>query len=94
MPRPVRPLVWSDVTEPNRSVPYHHVIAETPFGRFLITWKGWKDNDFPTIDETPWHEWSGVGTSVEDAKAMAEAEYKKRVLACLQTEETSNAKRT
>lgn len=71
-------LEWSAPQKPNETIRYDHVIAHTPFGRFLITWKGWKENDTPSIDETPWGEPWGVGSDLEDAKAIAEAEFKKR----------------
>lgn len=80
----IAPLKWSDPAKPSSECYYDHVIAETPFGRFLITWKSWKDCDAPTIDETPWGDYFGVGADVDDAKTMAEAEYQKRILACLQ----------
>jgi hypothetical protein len=53
-PAPVHRIVglhWSDHKKPTNGIPYDHIIAETPFGRTLITWKGWKEHDSPTIDE-------------------------------------------
>lgn len=79
----VAPLEWTAPAKPNGECHYDHVIAETPFGRILITWKSWKNYDSPTIDESPWGGF-GVGYDVEDAKAIAEREYQRRVLACLQ----------
>jgi hypothetical protein len=79
----IKPLEWSDVKEPCEECRYHHVTAETPFGRFLITWKGWKQFDDPTIDETPWGGFGGVGPDLDDAKEIAESEYIKRVKNCL-----------
>jgi hypothetical protein len=38
----IKPLIWTDEQKSNDEISYNHVIAETPFGRFLITWKGWK----------------------------------------------------
>ena len=77
-------LTWSDPAPPQKDGPhYDHVIAQTPFGRFLITWKGWKDYDCPTIDETPWGEWGGVGRDLDEAKQIAEAEYRKRLRAAM-----------
>ncbi len=68
-------LKWSEEKESNKDCPYNHVTAETPFGNFLITWKSWKDNDSPTIDETPWGEWDGAYNNVEEAKQEAEKHY-------------------
>lgn len=76
-PAPV--LQWSEIGEPCEEVRYHHVTAHTPFGRFLITWKGWKKYDAPTIDESPWGDLYGNFTTVEEAKAWAEQEYTRRL---------------
>lgn len=76
------PLVWTAPAKPNSQCRYDHVIAETPFGRFLITWKSWKAWDSPTIDETPWGDFFGVGANLEAAQGMAECEYQNRLLAC------------
>lgn len=78
-----KPLVWSEPLRSTEEVRYNHVIAETPFGRFLITWKGWKEHDSPTIDETPWGDFGGVGCDVEDAKAIAEKAYLERLAQCV-----------
>ena len=75
-------LKWSEEREPNDEVSYDHVKAETPFGRFLITWKGWKDHDSPTVDETPWGDYWDSFCSVEDAKEACFKEYKARIRAC------------
>ncbi len=79
----IKPLKWTEPQQPNDEVCYNHVIAQTPFGRFLITWKGWKKYDSPTIDETPWGDFGGAESDVETAKALAETEYFKRVGDCL-----------
>lgn len=79
----IKDLIWSDIKEPNKKCCYTHVTAETPMGNFLITWKGWKKYDNPTIDETPWGEWFGFGDDLDDAKTMAEEEFKKRISECL-----------
>lgn len=79
-----KPLVWTDVTEPNTEVPYHHIIAMTPFGRFLVTWKGWKEHDPPTIDETPWGEWGGVTDSLDEARDLCGRMYEAKLHECLE----------
>jgi hypothetical protein len=81
----VKPLVWSENQNPNSECPYHHCTAQTPFGSFLLTWKGFKKYYFVTADETPWNEWFGSWDSVEMAKSACQAEYSRRVLVCLVT---------
>ncbi|WP_425401214.1 hypothetical protein [Algiphilus sp.] len=80
----VKPLEWTEPQQPNDEFSYNHVTAQTPFGRFVITWKGWKEHDNPTIDETPWGDFGGVGCDLMGAKTIAEAEYTKRVVNALQ----------
>lgn len=46
-------LKWSEPAAPNDEIRYDHVIAHTPFGRILITWKSWKPHSPYTIDEQP-----------------------------------------
>ena len=47
---------WTEEREANQEVSYNHIIGETQFGRFVLTWKGWKEDPFHGIgfDETPW----------------------------------------
>lgn len=74
-------LNWTEPRPPTKDVcSYHHTIAETSFGRFLLTWKGWKDYADYGFDETPWGEieYHGFG-SVEEAQQWAEHELYKRV---------------
>lgn len=80
----VSALAWTDERRPDDACSYNHCIAETPFGRFLITWKGWKDYQSPTADETPWGEWFGMGwDTVDEAKSACEQEFARRVALCL-----------
>lgn len=46
------------------------------FANCTITWKGWKEFDTPTIDETPWGDYGGYGNDVEDAKQICEDTYR------------------
>lgn len=78
----VADLRWSEERQPDDSCWYNHVVADTPFGRFRITWKGWKDGDCPTIDETPWNEFGGAFSTVAEAKAAAQAQFAERILSC------------
>ena len=77
-------LSWTENLHPDRECSYDHCIATTPFGRFLITWKGWKDYPNPTVDETPWGEYFGAWDTVEEAKQACEREFARRVMLCLQ----------
>lgn len=79
----IAPLQWSEVREPCEECRYYHVTADTPMGRFLIAWKGWEAYDGCDIEETPWGEWGGVGNTLEEAKAIAEAGWRQRIEACM-----------
>jgi hypothetical protein len=72
-------LQWTESMPPNNECRYSHCIAETPFGRFLITWKSWKDYDTPTVDETPWGDWYGAFNSVDEAKAACQQGMNERL---------------
>ena len=67
-------LKWSENFKPNKDVSYRHCYAETPFGRFLLTWKSWKDCPTYGFDETPFKDdvWYDGWDSVEEAQAAAE----------------------
>lgn len=78
-------LVWSEEQEPSEKIGYNHVIAETPMGRFLITWKGWKTTtEGRCIDETPWGEFGGTEHTLDDAKALAQKLWNEKIQSCLQ----------
>ena len=37
---------WSEISNPKEGVSYYtHIVLETPIGRAIIEWKGWKDRD-------------------------------------------------
>lgn len=72
-------IQWSEYRQANSEICYDHVTAETPFGRFKITWKGWKQFDCPTVDETPWGDYFGSFYDVEEAKESCEKEYEERL---------------
>jgi hypothetical protein len=80
-PEPVAAkLAWSKEREPCDECRYNHCIAETPFGRILISWKGWKGCPQITPDEVPWDDpWFPVWSDLEQAKAECEAEYNRRI---------------
>lgn len=77
----VEPLEWSPIMEPVEGCRYNHVYSETLFGRFLITWKGWKDGGDPfCIDETPWGSFDEAFPALDLAKEHCEREFLKRLL--------------
>lgn len=82
----IKALDWSDERRPSVSCQYSNCYAHTPFGRFLITWKGWKDNPDFSADETPWGEWfGGYWNTLAEAQAACEQEYARRVALCLES---------
>jgi hypothetical protein len=85
-------LQWSDEKPPNENCPYNYCFAMTPFGRILLTWKGWKPrHDIAvTADETPFGEFFDCWNSVEEAKAQIQAEYNRRLAAATAKPEASN----
>lgn len=83
-------LSWSEPAGPNDECMYDHVIATTPFGRFLLTWKGGKKTPSYSFDETPWdHEGltPHVWRMLESAKMWAAAEMARRLALVLTASE-------
>ena len=82
------PLKWSEDRPPSQEVQYDHSIAETPIGKFLLTWKSWKEPYDRGIgfDETPWGVWYAGWSTTEQAKAAAEAELARRMQSMIVTD--------
>jgi len=76
-------LNWSEDRQPCEECRYNHCVAETPFGRFVVSWKGWKDHSAVTVDEAPFGEWFECWDSVEKAKSACQAEYNRRLAAAV-----------
>lgn len=76
-------IQWTPISEPTEEIRYHHVIAHTPFGWFLITWKGWKLYDSYVVDGTPWGDWYASFSTLDEAKMACGAEFNRRVQSCL-----------
>lgn len=59
---------WSEISDPKEGVSYYtHTILETPLGKAIIEWKGWKDRDDDksiTVDS----EYIGTEITLENAK--------------------------
>ena len=75
-------LKWSNDLPPSEDCHYNHSICNTPFGRFLLTWKGWKPKGSGGIgfDETPWGEaWYGYWNTPHEAKIEAEKVYAQKL---------------
>lgn len=79
----IKPLQWSNAQEPNDKIWYHHICAETPFGIITITWKGWKETDWPTLDNAPWDDFHDSFSDLEEAKRSVEERYMEKVKECL-----------
>ncbi len=72
-------MTWTEPSPPNSECHYNHSMAQTPFGRLLLTWKSWKDDPGYGFDETPWGEVEYRGwSSVQEAQQWAEEEMKRR----------------
>lgn len=57
---------------------YNNWLGETPFGRILITWKGWKEDPDACIDDFPGERPQFVGAP-DWVKEAAEAEFNRRL---------------
>ena len=75
-------LQWTENMPPNESCRYDHFIAETPIGRFLITWECWKEWDSRVVDETPWGDWYAAFDSLGEAKAACQQGMDERIALC------------
>ena len=79
---------WSDRQDPNSDCSYNHIIGTTPFGEFLLAWKGWKDEGELSagFDDTPWGDvwYSSDWFTIEGAMEKAEAEMVRRCKEFLQ----------
>ncbi len=61
---------WTEPKPPTSGIsPYDHVISETPLGKCLIEWKGWKT--FDTYSVVIGSEYIGEGVDLEEAKKLA-----------------------
>jgi len=61
---------WTEESKPKEGIShYTHVIAETPLGRCIIEWKGWKESDSYSI--TLGNDYIGDEFTLESAKERA-----------------------
>lgn len=73
---PVACIQWT--LNGNKTCGYDNWVGETPFGRILITWKGWKEDPVACIEEFP-GQWPNIYGSPDEVKAGAEAEFIRRL---------------
>ncbi|WP_192248484.1 hypothetical protein [Mesorhizobium caraganae] len=82
----VRQLQWSDPAPPTEGIcSYDHCFAKTPFGKYQIEWKSWKDypgyvtygpsNEF---DEPVFY----TSDTLEEAKQVSQNDFINRVRMC------------
>lgn len=77
----VKPLEWSEEKVSNKDVKYNHVIAETPFGRFVIAWKS---NDSFDVMESPLEpENYKFFSTLEQAKESCQEDFNVAILKTL-----------
>jgi hypothetical protein len=82
------PIKWMLDAEEESS--YNNFVGITPFGKILITWKGWKANPTASVDIFPGGFF--MSGSPEEVKAACEAEYVRRFsgIFCLTEGEITN----
>lgn len=60
---------WTGPKPPTQGVShYDHITCETPLGRALIEWKGWKEND--SFSAHIGHDYIGEGSDLGEAKEL------------------------
>jgi hypothetical protein len=72
-------IKWLAEKDPDKTCGYNNVVGETPFGRFLITWKGWKEWPTYTVDDAPIDVVGFCGSSLDEAKEHCDVEYAKLI---------------
>lgn len=66
---------WTEPQKAKEGVShYDHVILETPIGRAIIEWKGWKESDSYSL--TIGNDYVGEGFDLEEAKELAKTYLK------------------
>ena len=72
------PIEWSEKKPPGELVRYSHVLGDTPFGQYKITWKGWKDSPSFVV-EGPSQEWIDCCATLEEAKQKVLEDCREKV---------------
>lgn len=78
-------LTWSRLFDPNEECRYDHCYADTPFGRYQIEWKGWKDS--PGFTLVFGGEFITVPDDLISAKEAALKDYMSRLASALSATE-------
>lgn len=61
---------WTEERKPNNMCPYNHIILDTPLGKAVIDWKGWKEN--PIFELSIGGDWITNSDCLEDVKEYLE----------------------
>jgi hypothetical protein len=90
----IKQLVWTEPTEPNNEVRYHHSKADTPLGQFVISWKGWGNTPVYEIEFSGhcgccslvgcWH------TSLSEARVATQTYFESFVRGCLEPQQVED----
>ena len=71
-----KPIEWSEELSPNETYRYSHVLGTSPLGKFVITWKAWKESPGFCVDETPFQEDHFICEySLDEAKSRCQQLY-------------------
>ena len=77
----VKAIIWGSEIPPVAACRYNHVNGESPLGRFVLAWKGWKDSDSVEV-EGP-QGWISAEEGLIEAKRAAQDWLDTIVLNCL-----------
>jgi hypothetical protein len=79
-----KPIEWSEELSPNESYRYNHVIGTSPLGKFVITWKSWKDTSGFYVEETPFQGGHYICEySLDEAKSRCQQLYTQTLISAL-----------
>ena len=78
----MKALEWSPAAAPNEYCRYDHSFADTPFGRYQVEWKGWKDAPGFTVAFAgdPLRIW---GDTLAEVQTACEADWQERIRSAL-----------
>ncbi len=80
----VKQIDWSEELQPDKECMYNHVYGDTPLGRCVISWKGWKDQPRFEIEGDFFALGSMVYSCLETAKEEAQLIFESLVIACVE----------